>query len=537
MLRVVSAIWLAAVVSGVPAGCQTFTISGTVVEHGSNRPLKDAVVRINLAQQAYDPLSFRTGEDGHFTFSSVQPGKYTLRAQRRGFPEQLFEGDQEYSTAIAVGPGLNSTDIVFPLFAGGLITGTVIDEENEPVAQAQAFLFRKGVFAGQAQVEMVESRETDSSGQFRFSKLQPGIYFVAVQGRPWYAQTAGMQPPQPGNEQTSERELDVVYPLTYYSGVTDSASASPVSVAEGGTSELQFLLHAVPGLHVKITGIQQRPGMAFSVNFLQFAFGYQLPAGAPVMFSPEQIEVSGLAPGRYEIWPMVTENGHSEQFGSGTFDIRSDANVDVSALRRNTLTGRIRFEGNGAPPSHPILFLYNGNRMQSMLALAPDGTLRLNEGSSLLPGRYSVGLENAPGYYLKAVSASGTPVPGGRIEIPDAGSVQLSLVAANGTTDIEGVALRGGKPVGGAMVLLIPKDLVRTDFIRRDQSDSDGTFTLPNVPPGHYTLLAINDGHDLLYADSAVMKPYVSQGKEITIPVPNGSRVSIDVVQRQAAPN
>jgi hypothetical protein len=51
------------------------------------------------------------------------------------------------------------------------------------------------------------------------------------------------------------------------------------------------------------------------------------------------------------------------------------------------------------------------------------------------------------------------------------------------------------------MVLLVPAagDIGRE--ARVDQSDSDGTFTLPRTRPGKYVLMAIEDGWDLEWAD------------------------------------
>ena len=67
------------------------------------------------------------------------------------------------------------------------------------------------------------------------------------------------------------------------------------------------------------------------------------------------------------------------------------------------------------------------------------------------------------------------------------------------------------------MVLLLPEDPDRSDLIRRDQSDSDGTFTLRDVPPGRYRVLAIDNGHGLAYADPAVIKLYLSSSQVITV--------------------
>ena len=69
-------------------------------------------------------------------------GKYSLTAQRRGYIEQSYEEHDQYSTAIAVGPGLNSEDLIFKLNAEGVISGTVTDEAGEPVRGAQVRLFQ-----------------------------------------------------------------------------------------------------------------------------------------------------------------------------------------------------------------------------------------------------------------------------------------------------------------------------------------------------------------------------------------------------------
>ncbi len=263
--------------------------------------------------------------------------------------------------------------------------------------------------------------------------------------------------------------------------------------------------------------------------------GYQSFGQNQVSFSNGGLEVSGLAPGRYIVSPVTVAEGHSENLGAAVFDFTGDETLDLSAFSRAPLAGHIAFEGTDPPPRHPMLFLYPvSSGPPSPISVEPDGTLKRPEGSPLLPGRYELLLENAPGFYLKSVQVNGTEAPAGQIDIPDNGSVQISLLAAKGSTSIDGIALKDAKPLAAAMVLLMPKNLARAGLIRRDQSDSDGTFTLPDVPPGHYTLLAIDNGRDLLYQDPEVMKPYLSQGQDLTVPLPNGAPVKVEVLARQA---
>jgi Carboxypeptidase regulatory-like domain len=103
------------------------------------------------------------------------------------------------------------------------------------------------------------------------------------------------------------------------------------------------------------------------------------------------------------------------------------------------------------------------------------------------------------------------------LDLPDGAKVQVSLTASTDKTALSGIVLRDEKPVAGAMVLLFPEDPDRSDLIRRDQSDSDGTFTLPDVPPGRYRVLAIDNGHGLAYGNAAVIKPYLPSSQTITV--------------------
>jgi hypothetical protein len=54
----------------------------------------------------------------------------------------------------------------------------------------------------------------------------------------------------------------------------------------------------------------------------------------------------------------------------------------------------------------------------------------------------------------------------------------------------------------------IPKEAGTSERMRRDQSDS--TFTLSEVAPGQYTLVAIDHGHELTYEDATEIKPYLA---------------------------
>jgi len=68
------------------------------------------------------------------------------------------------------------------------------------------------------------------------------------------------------------------------------------------------------------------------------------------------------------------------------------------------------------------------------------------------------------------------------------------------------------------MIVLVPRNPEENrDRIRRAESDLDGSFSLPNVIPGSYTILAIENGWDLDWAEPAVLAGYLKHGQTFEV--------------------
>jgi hypothetical protein len=78
------------------------------------------------------------------------------------------------------------------------------------------------------------------------------------------------------------------------------------------------------------------------------------------------------------------------------------------------------------------------------------------------------------------------------------------------------------------MVVLVPKEPgAFRSLVRRDQSDSDGSFSLHDVAPGQYTVVAIEDGWDLDWARPEVIGRYLPQGIAVTVTERQGKLVRL----------
>ena len=78
------------------------------------------------------------------------------------------------------------------------------------------------------------------------------------------------------------------------------------------------------------------------------------------------------------------------------------------------------------------------------------------------------------------------------------------------------------------MLVLVPEvpedNLV---LFRRDQSDSDGSFTLNGVIAGKYTVVAIENGWDLEWFAPGALKKYLTGGEWVE--VAPGAKLEIKV--------
>ena len=140
---------------------------------------------------------------------------------------------------------------------------------------------------------------------------------------------------------------------------------------------------------------------------------------------------------------------------------------------------------------------------------------------NLPAGHYEiVGWTNTRGLYsISRVAISGGQLSGRTIEVGAGATVDAAVIFIRGQGKVDGTVVHNGKPLAGAMVVLVPeKPEDHVDLFRRDQSDLDGTFTVSAVVPGDYTLVAIENGWELDWSRPEIISAYVKRGQSIHIP-------------------
>jgi hypothetical protein len=511
----------------------TYRISGKVVDAHSGIALGRASVRIAEVKQRSESSTLTAGEDGSFTFDGLPQGKYSLTAGRHGYIEQSYEEHDQYSTAIAVGPGLTSEGLIFKLSAEGIISGTVTDEAGESVRNAQVRLFQDEDTNGIRATRQRETVNTDDRGAYELPNLHPGAYFLVVTAHPWYSQRLRQQQaPAQSTYETQSQNLDVAYPTTYYPGTGDQDAATPIPIKGGDRLVADISLTAQPAMRLRLNTPQGDAGRGVGVTLNQTIFGQVEAQPARVVFNSDgPIEVEGVLPGHYDVtvshFVPGQGEGASKHFSadvtSGMTELTEDTGLDAIPV-----TGKVVSMDGKLPPMSGISLRAANSRRPQYAPLNETGEFTVE----VSPGTYEV-VGNINGMHFVSLKAAGGQLTGRMLTVKTGDAPKLEIVAGTGHGEVEGTALLEGKPVGGVMVLLAPEDPKNNEILfRRDQSDSDGTFDLGNIFPGRYRLLAIEDGWELEWASPAVLQAFLARSVPLEVKSGDHLKQTIEVQTR-----
>jgi uncharacterized protein (DUF2141 family) len=127
-----------------------------------------------------------TSDDkGHFSFPQLPAGRYTLSASKAGYVNVMYGQKQpgRAGTPIQLIDGQHSDDLKLPLPKGGVITGMILDENNEPSTGTQVTAWRAEMRTGEKRYQQVGQDQTDDRGAYRIYGLLPGDYIVRATPR------------------------------------------------------------------------------------------------------------------------------------------------------------------------------------------------------------------------------------------------------------------------------------------------------------------------------------------------------------------
>jgi protocatechuate 3,4-dioxygenase beta subunit len=322
----------------------TAVIRGRVLADGTDHALPRTQIRATSDKsQTFDA---NTDGDGRYELKQLPPGVYTVAATRPNYVRHVFGQKRVNGTGapIQVADGQTIASIDFKLTRAGVITGRVVDEVGDPVADLQVAPVLSMYVNGSREVRpMGRGAMTNDLGEFRIFGLAPGRYYISAA----YRGAIG-----------GDTESRSGYASTYYPGTADLAQAQRFTIAAGQTiTGVNFTL--LPVRTVKVSGIaldaEGRPMSGAFVNIMTRSF---MAGGGGGTIRPDgKFTIGGLTPGDY----MLRAN----QQGGGEAAILpltiTDSDIEdlqLIARKPSTVRGRVLLDGSAPPPKASTLRIF-----------------------------------------------------------------------------------------------------------------------------------------------------------------------------------
>ena len=536
-----------------------FRIAGHVVSASDGRPLAGAKLQLLDPKDSKSIASTIAGQDGEFAFANLKSGVYyALEGSASGYIASRYDAHGRYSTAIINGDGIDTESLVLKLTPEAVLYGRVTDEAGDAVRRASMALYRESSETGITRTTRAGSALTDDTGAYEIAHLPPGKYFLSATATPWYA-VHPQATPQPGRAtivDSVDPSLDVAYPVTFYPYATDSSGASPIPLKAGDQREIDIRLAPLPAMTITIphalgNDLPPPPSgdraaqMAYAramqppqIQLQRKVFDTLEPVPTETRFSSTAMSIIGVPPGQYVVQEQAVllanipadPEAPARFAKSATVDLTSrNAEIDIA---RGTASGKVKLQlktpdGSKLPPRLTVRLERKDPKLPAVQGLSNDKDEVAF--ASVDPGEYFFVLtQGNKRYFVTKLVAEGKPMPDTLLHVTAGATTSMTVIADATTGDLDGFARNNGKPAPGARVVLLPEDIAnRTRFIWEDQTDLDGSFHLKGIPPGHYTLVAIQDGWEIEWQREGAFDHYLALGTPIVIP--NAANSSLKV--------
>jgi hypothetical protein len=394
----------------------------------------------------------------------------------------------------------------FSLPRGAAITGRVLDEFGDPVANARVQALRYQLVQGTRRLTPIGiMAQSDDTGAFRLYGLMPGDYYVSAILR--------ALPLDAPDEATG-------YAPTYYPGTGSVTEAQPVPLAVAEEANISFALmpvrtSRVSGSVVNATGGPLANGIVMLMSPDSIG-GPQAAFGAGNRIRPDgTFTISNVAPGSYT---LTATSGGPGGPGRGGADVDIEmGSLPVSVGGEDltgitlvtsfgaTLTGTVTV-GQGSTAKPPAAGLQitaqpvppgGGRGMGARPArVDADGTFTLTN----LFGPRLIRVNGLPQeWVLEAVIVAGSDVTDRPVDFqPSAAIENAQIVLTDRVTQVAGtVSDRDGKPSRDFTVVVFPEDETKwappSRYVRSARPDQQGLIKIRGLPPGdRYLAVAVD---------------------------------------------
>ena len=524
-------------------------ITGKVLNAITGEPVRKATVSLQPAggQQGGGGqargLSAATDNAGAFVFENVSPGNYRLSGEKTGFIHSNFggRGGGAIGSQLAIAAGTEKADVIVRITPQGIVSGRILDEDGEPMEGVSIQLLRPQYFASQRRIMGAAGNQTNDRGEFRVTNVAPGKYYLQVQ-----RMNNGNMPIQQGKEEFG-------YPKLFFPGVETIEQAQRVEVGAGQeVSNLQMALRKirvyrvrghVPGIAapaVQQQGaqgggrrggngmvIQLRPDGGSS-DMIGPGFGPGMNGGQ--VRADGNFEIAGVSPGAYKLTLSSFGEGRPKVVGSLKISVGND-NVEGVVLAPSPLVsfqGKIVVEGDKTAVNMKSVRVQlmpvdmGGMGFNPSIEVAADGSFSATE---LSQDKYRIMVTPGAAAYVKSITAGGQNILDTGIDLSSGGVGPMEVLLSTKIATVNGMVEKQKQDdAPGSVVIAIVGANSELTLLSTSSGqsalarvDESGKFSIANLPPGEYKLIAFEEVDLATASDSEFLKKFADRAATVKI--------------------
>ncbi len=464
---------------------------------------------------------------------------------------------------LALAEGQVLKDLTITMTPQGIVSGKITDRNNDPIQGARVVAMTSGYSRGVRTLVLGSNNATtNDQGEFRIANLAPGRYYLAALDTRTTDLAANTGPaPAEGNV------------MTYYPGVTDSASAAPVMVTPGAELRgIDIRIRSARMFTVRGKAVNGSTGAPAAGVLLRAGPNQQdvaqavmstLTVGLTQTAQDGAFELRNITSGSWNITAVsvaLPNAGATPRLsGSVTVDVgeRDLASVVLQLGSAASVTGAVRVEGGDIKTvfpkaaqtpstaqvinadlaglaelaSRPLVALHevlSGGISSQPSRINDDGTFRIE---GINPGKYALSVTALPqGYYVKSVRFGGTDVTHAALDFNSGTGGSLDILVSAKSSEVDG-SLHNEKnePMGGVLVALWTKDPELgspENGVRTASTDQNGSFQFKGLGPGEYYVAAWEDADSEHLQNRDLLAMFADDDAKIKLA--EGAKESVD---------
>jgi protocatechuate 3,4-dioxygenase beta subunit len=505
----------------------TAIIRGHVFDGATGQPLRKAQIRASSPELRDNRIAM-TDANGAYEFKDLAAGRYSLSASKGSFVGLSYGQTRPFEPGklIEVHNAQLLDKVDFSLPRGAVITGRVVDEFGEPVADVQVAAMRAQYVQGRRQLMPAgRTNATNDIGEFRLYALPPGQYVISATYR---VINLGL------NEVSNDRSG---YAPTYYPGTANSAEAQRITVGVGQRiSDLNIALSPTRMARVSGTAVDSegKPISNGILMMIQLSGSSIMNLSTGGQMRPDgTFTIGNVAPGDYTLRVQPASGlGGTPTTELLQMDI-SVAGEDINDLRvvgvkPSRVSGRIiPAPSQASNPNFSVIQLFATPLVPQPLAggaptrVNDDGTFEM----SVPPGRANIRM-NPTGPFansrIKSVRLNGVEVIDTGIEFKSNEDVTgLEIELTTQLSSVNGVVTDArGNVAKDYTIVTFARDREKwgpgSRYMNGGRPDQDGKFKI-FLPAGDYYVIALDYVEQGTQTDPEFLERFRERATEFSI--------------------